>query len=265
MLPLPIQRSLPESNPSTLVDPLLKGNTPDFKSCFSTSTSSSEKKNSNIALNTSSYLSNERHWKSLQVRRASCSQKCVLSTAQNQSNFEGTHCIYSQHNVSPSSFSCQPSTDKVFADQEVKLHTNDQICHLIADKVSKYRSALSNEPAHWNKSLRNEADVLLKAECKMLQPNSVGSLCTTSESYKDMQWGLSGAMTKQCTTATGELLEKQSLKISKATSELTPKSKDKGDPLTSQKQLKGMLIYAIENPKHSLENVIYSEECLNMF
>ncbi|XP_017281767.1 uncharacterized protein LOC108241833 [Kryptolebias marmoratus] len=57
----------------------------------------------------------------------------------------GAHRTTSQDMVSSSSPSCQLSMDKVFADGGAKLLTNDEICHLIAEKIAKFRSGSSNE------------------------------------------------------------------------------------------------------------------------
>lgn len=228
MLSLPIQHSaILESKQCKHP---LEGNSSDPKSIFGSSVD-----NSHASINTSTYISNESglHLKSLQ----GC-QNYELSQAQNINPLGGTHYASPQQKVSHLFPHCQQPT---FKD---KLHTINEICEMVAEKVAKYRSTLSHGCVLPDKMFPYNTNSVLQADSYMPQVNSIVFPRTMTPRFKEdvQRLSLCVAMLKQSTTRAGEPFEESGLKIRKANSELTPKPKERDDSSASKRRSTGTLI-----------------------
>ncbi|XP_061570314.1 uncharacterized protein LOC133423977 [Cololabis saira] len=113
---------------------------------------------------------------------------------------------------------CQLSTDNVFAVGEAKSLTTTEICELIADKVSKYRSTFSALP---NERFPTNSRSLAGCTAPQSTP-TITPLC------REDGRSLACSVLKPRITTTAQPLEDR-LKISKSNSESNPKPKERDD------------------------------------
>ncbi|XP_067438658.1 uncharacterized protein [Thunnus thynnus] len=223
-----------------LLQSLLTGNPPDFKSFFTTSHSSSEKTNSNMELIASDHLSDERHRKSRHMRRSLPTPNCGQTRTQNPDQSGGTYPTLHQQQVCSPSLSGAPSTGKDLPVGLTKPPTDEEIQNHISKRLKEFRKiimdrqglTLSNKGGNFS---TNDLDSTLQSGCTMSKSNSVTLISTVSESDKDVEkQSPNFVVEEQCTAAVGQELEEDSSKDSKAKqAEFTPKSKEMGDCTTS--------------------------------
>ncbi|XP_044199675.1 uncharacterized protein LOC122975343 isoform X3 [Thunnus albacares] len=223
-----------------LLQSLLTGNPPDFKSFFTTSHSSSEKTNSNMELIASDHLSDERHRKSRHMRRSLPTPNCGQTRTQNPDQSGGTYPTLHQQQVCSPSLSGAPSTGKDLPVGLTKPPTDEEIQNHISKRLKEFRKiimdsqglTLSNKGGNFS---TNDLDSTLQSGCTMSKSNSVTLISTVSESDKDVEkQSPNFVVEEQCTAAVGQELEEDSSTDSKAKqAEFTPKSKEMGDCTTS--------------------------------
>ncbi|XP_042258661.1 uncharacterized protein LOC121890458 isoform X1 [Thunnus maccoyii] len=246
-----------------LLQSLLTGNPPDFKSFFTTSHSSSEKTNSNMELIASDHLSDERHCKSRHMRRSLPTPNCGQTRTQNPDQSGGTYPTLHQQQVCSPSLSGAPSTGKDLPVGLTKPPTDEEIQNHISKRLKEFRKIimdrqglkLSNKGGNFS---TNDLDSTLQSGCTMSKSNSVTLISTVSESDKDVEkQSPNFVVEEQCTAAVGQELEEDSSKDSKAKqAEFTPKSKEMGDCTTSASgnHSTGTLLSAIKSSKHAPES-----------
>ncbi|KAM7366807.1 hypothetical protein PAMP_014751 [Pampus punctatissimus] len=221
------QRSFP------LLKALLKGNSFDLESCFTTS---SKKTNSNIEPDTSAHLSDERHYKSQHSGSSPPALHCGQTRTQIPNQLGGTH----QQVCSPS-LSGQPSIGKVSPDVEMEPIRHDHISDFIDERMEYYRT----HPDKGGGVCTNDKDFIHQYD---------STLPLTVSDFEDVEKQSHKChMVEQYTAAVGQELQEDSSKGSKAWVELTSKSKEMGDCTTSasENHSTGTLPFIIENLKHA--------------
>ncbi|XP_041820361.1 microtubule-associated protein futsch-like isoform X2 [Chelmon rostratus] len=217
----------------SLLVALLEGNYQEFESCFTNPSSSSEE------TSTCTNLSGEIHCKSQQVRSPPAVRNGGKTRTQNLHHLGGTHANPQQQQVSSSSLSRQPSTDKVLPVGEMVPPTDDQIQNHIAKKVAHFRASLTQQNRNDGHTFTGEgwdfsANIRDSTpQSDSIQSNSVAHFPTTSASDRVVKrQSLSCAVVKRCTATLGQALKEDSSRGSRANAELTPSSKETSDCAT---------------------------------
>ncbi|XP_041820360.1 microtubule-associated protein futsch-like isoform X1 [Chelmon rostratus] len=249
----------------SLLVALLEGNYQEFESCFTNPSSSSEE------TSTCTNLSGEIHCKSQQVRSPPAVRNGGKTRTQNLHHLGGTHANPQQQQVSSSSLSRQPSTDKVLPVGEMVPPTDDQIQNHIAKKVAHFRASLTQQNRNDGHTFTGEgwdfsANIRDSTpQSDSIQSNSVAHFPTTSASDRVVKrQSLSCAVVKRCTATLGQALKEDSSRGSRANAELTPSSKETSDcaTFTSKKPSTGTLASDIRNSKHAPKTESFDKRAL---
>ncbi|KAM7377839.1 hypothetical protein PAMA_012978 [Pampus argenteus] len=224
-----------------ILEALLKKNSFDVESSFTTPCSSSKKTNSNIKPDTSAHLSGERHHKNQHSGSSPPALHCGQTRTQIPKQSEGTH----QRVCSPSP-SGQPSIGKVLPDAEMEPIGHDHILDFIDKRMEYYRT----HPHKDGGGCTNDKDLIHQYD---------STLPLTVSDFEDMKkQSHKCRVLEQSTAVVGQERQEDSSKGRKAWVELSSKSKEMGDCTTSasENQSTGTLPSVIENLKHASESAV---------